>query len=465
MALRTLMKRKELNDATKALTEARAKVEAMQKREAELEQAIAEAETDEERAAVEESVTEYEQEAKDVDEAVRSLEEKVAGIEAEIADLERAQEVPAEEPVPAQEVKEVRTERNYRAMDKRSIINRMDAQRRAAMFESEEVKDFLANIRSAFANKRAIGNPGLLVPEVFIGLIRENIEEYSKLYKHVNVRRVAGNGREVIEGTIPEAVWTDCCANVNELALNFYDAEVACWNVGGYLPVCKSTLEDSDIDLAAEIITVLGAAIGRALDKAILFGTGTRMPMGIYTRLAQTAAPAGYPATAYPWVDLHTTNITGIAASSDPATTIANLMLAFMPMKGKYSRGEKVFVMNEKTYTQLKAFLVSANAAGAIVSALDGTMPVIGGVVEVLDFVPDDVIIGGYFDLYLLAERSGMSIEESDHAMFLNRKRVYMANARYDGLPVIPEGFVVASFSEDPITPPDFAPDTANQGN
>ena len=465
MALRTLMKRKELNDANKALTEARAKVESMQKREAELEQAIAEAETDEERAAVEESVTEYEQEAKDAEAAVKSLEERVAGIEAELADLERAQE-PAPQPEAAPETKpEQRSERNYKAMDKRSIINRMDAQRRAAMFESEEVKDFLANIRSAFANKRAIGNPGLLVPEVFIGLIRENIEEYSKLYKHVNVRRVAGNGREVIEGTIPEAVWTDCCANVNELALNFYDAEVACWNVGGYLPVCKSTLEDSDIDLAAEIITVRGAAIGRALDKAILFGTGTRMPMGVYTRLAQTAAPAGYPATAYPWADLHTTNITGVAVSTDPATVVNNLMLAFMPMKGTYSRGEKTFVMNEKTYTQLKALLVSVNAAGAIVSGLDATMPVIGGVVEVLDFIPDGVIIGGYFDLYLLAERAGMTIEESDHAMFLNRKRVYMANARYDGLPVIPEGFVVANMTEDTITPPTFAPDTANQGN
>lgn len=465
MALRTLMKRKELNDATKALTEARNKVEAMQKREAELEQAIAEAETDEERAAVEESVTEYEQEAKDAEAAVKSLEERVAGIEAELADLERAQE-PAPQPENAPETKpEQRTERNYRAMDKRSIINRMDAQRRAAMFESEEVKDFLANIRSAFANKRAIGNPGLLVPEVFIGLIRENIEEYSKLYKHVNVRRVAGNGREVIEGTIPEAVWTDCCANVNELALNFYDAEVACWNVGGYLPVCKSTLEDSDIDLAAEIITVLGAAIGRALDKAILFGTGTRMPMGVYTRLAQTAAPAGYPATSYPWADLHETNIQQVASAQTPADAVTNLMYAFMMMKGTYSRGEKVFVMNETTYTKLKAAMISANAAGAIVSALDGTMPVIGGIVEVLDFVPDNIIIGGYFDLYLLAERAGMTIEESDHAMFLNRKRVYMANARYDGLPVIPEAFAVANLGTGTITPPTFAPDTANQGN
>lgn len=464
MALRTLMKRKELNDANKALTEARAKVEAMQKREAELEQAIAEAETDEERAAVEESVTEYEQEAKDAEAAVKSLEERVAGIEAELADLERAQE-PAPQPEAAPETKpEQRSERNYRAMDKRSIINRMDAQRRAAMFESEEVKDFLANIRSAFANKRAIGNPGLLVPEVFIGLIRENIEEYSKLYKHVNVRRVAGNGREVIEGTIPEAVWTDCCANVNELALNFYDAEVACWNVGGYLPVCKSTLEDSDIDLAAEIITVLGAAIGRALDKAILFGTGTRMPMGVYTRLAQTVAPAGYPATAYPWADLHATNVLTISGGTGVQLFQA-LIGAFGAAKGKYSRGEKVFVMNEATYTGLRTQALSINAAGAIVSGIDGTMPVIGGVIEVLDFIPNGVIIGGYFDLYLLAERSGMTIEESDHAMFLNRKRVYMANARYDGLPVIPEAFAVALLGEGTITPPDFAPGTANQGN
>ena len=90
-------------------------------------------------------------------------------------------------------------------------------------------------------------------------------------------------------------------------------------------------------------------------------------------------------------------------------------------------------------------------------------MPVIGGIIEVLDFMPDGMIVGGYFDLYLLAERSGMKIEESDHAMFLNRKRVYMANARYDGLPVIPEAF--AAIIPTGTTNPDFAEDTANQGN
>ena len=38
--------------------------------------------------------------------------------------------------------------------------------------------------------------------------------------------------------------------------------------------------------LAGEIIDALGRAIGLALDKAILYGTGTRMPLGIVTRLA-----------------------------------------------------------------------------------------------------------------------------------------------------------------------------------
>lgn len=462
MALRTLMKRKELNDATKALTEARNKVEAMQKREAELEQAIAEAETDEERAAVEESVTEFEQEAKDAEAAVKSLEERVAGIEAELADLERAQE-PAPQPEAAPETKtEERNERNFSAMDKRSIFSKMDAQTRTAMFEREDVKHFLGEVRSALIEKRAITNGSLLVPEVFIGLIRQNIMEYSKLYKHVNVRQVKGNGRVVIEGTIPEAVWTDCCANVNELGLTFNDAEIACWNVGGYIPVCRATIEDSDIDIAAEVVTVLGAAIGMALDKAILFGTGTRMPLGIYTRLAQTAAPADYPATARTWEDLHASHILTMGGSLSGIAFFQALLSGFGAANGKYSRGEKVFVMNETTYTALKSQALSINAAGAIVSGIEGTMPVIGGVIEVLDFVPNDIIIGGYFDLYLLAERSGMTIEESDHAMFLNRKRVYMGNARYDGKPVIPEAFVVVNTYSDTITPPTFAPDTAN---
>lgn len=445
MALRALMKRKELTGLNKQLEELRAKSETFATREAELEQAIEEAETEEEKAAVEEAVESFENEKAENEEKIRSLEERVEGIENELEEIERAQEPPApEEPAPAEPEKKAEPEkRGNEIMNKRSIFAKMDMAKRNEMFERDDVKAFLTEIRSAMKEQRAITGGGLLVPEVFLGLIRENIMEYSKLYKHANVRQISGNGRAVVEGTIPEAVWTDCCADFKQLDLAFNDVEVGCWAVGGYLAVCKANLDDSDIDLASEIIAVLGAGIGRALDKAITFGLGTRMPLGIATRLAQTEAPADYPATARPWADLHTSNVITISAANATGVKLfQNIVTASGAAKGKYSRGELVWVMNETTYTKLKAESLSINAAGAVVAGIEGTMPVAGGVVEVLDFMPDNTIIGGYFDLYLLAEREGISVEQSDHVMFLNRKTVFAGNARYDGKPAIAEGFV-----------------------
>lgn len=445
MALRALMKRKELTGLNKQLEELRAKSETFATREAELEQAIEEAETEEEKAAVEEAVEAFENEKAENEEKVRSLEERVEGIENELEEIERAQEPPApEEPAPAGPEKKAEPEkRGNEIMNKRSIFAKMDMAKRNEMFERDDVKAFLTEIRSAMKEQRAITGGGLLVPEVFLGLIRENIMEYSKLYKHANVRQISGNGRAVVEGTIPEAVWTDCCADFKQLDLAFNDVEVGCWAVGGYLAVCKANLDDSDIELASEIIAVLGAGIGRALDKAITFGIGTRMPLGIATRLAQTEAPADYPATARPWADLHTSNVITISAANATGVKLfQNIVTASGAAKGKYSRGELVWVMNETTYTKLKAESLSINAAGAVVAGIEGTMPVAGGVVEVLDFMPDNTIIGGYFDLYLLAEREGISVEQSDHVMFLNRKTVFAGNARYDGKPAIAEGFV-----------------------
>ena len=98
--------------------------------------------------------------------------------------------------------------------------------------------------------------------------------------------------------------------------------------------------------------------------------------------------------------------------------------------------------MNEKTYTKIIAESVSINAAGAVVAGVNGTMPIVGGAIEVLDFIPDDVVIGGYFDLYLLAERAGTKIGQSEHVQFIEDNTVFKGTARYDGTPVIDEAFV-----------------------
>lgn len=456
MALRALMLKKDLDNKRKALQALRDQDVEYESRNAELEQSIEEVSTDEERTAVEEAITEYESDLKGHEQAKADLEEQIRALEAELDELEKAQEPADPEPM-----KEERKE--FKTMETRKFF-RMSNQERDAFFARDDVQNYLGEIRSCIKEKRALTNVGLTIPEVFLGLLRENIMDYSKLYKHVHVRSITGEGRAVVMGTIPEAVWTDCCANLNELDLAFNDVELDCWKVGGYFAVCNANLEDSDVALATELVTAIGQAIGLALDKAILYGTGTRMPLGVVTRLAQTSAPADYPATARTWADLHTTNIKSItAANSTGAKLFAEIVKDFGAAKSIYSRGTKVWVMNETTYTALVAEAMVVDAGGAIVSGVNGVMPVVGGAIEVLDFIPDNVIIGGYFDLYLLAERAGQKFATSEHVRFLQDQTVFKGTARYDGQPAIAEGFVAIGINNTtPTATMTFAPDDAN---
>lgn len=460
--LKKLLLSKKISDKRTALSELVKKDEDFKKRNEDLETAIKESTTEEEQAELGQMVDDLEAEETEHEDSKKSLEEEIRALEKELEELEEKDEKPV--PAPGEEPKE-RKERKEVNFMKFRRFREMPMEQRAVIFERDDVKEFIQNVRSCMSQKRALTNVGLLVPEVFLGLIRENVIEYSKLWKHVNVVSISGNGREVIEGTYPEAVWTECCAILNELDLAFNDVEVDCYKVGGYIPVCNARLEDSDVDLADAILVALGAAIGFALDKAILYGTGTKMPQGVVTRLAQTEAPADYPATARPWVDLHTKNIKSIAAQETGAALISEIVKAFGNAKSKYSRGEKVFVMNDTTYTALAAATVVPTADGRLVSAVVDRMPVVGGIIEVLNFIPDNVIIGGYFDLYLLAERKGITLAQSEHVQFIQDRTVFRGTARYDGKPAIAEGFVAVGIEG--VTPNatmTFAPDTANQG-
>ena len=461
MALKVLRLRKKLNDAQKALEALREMDAEFEKREAELETSIEEAQSEEDSKLVDEEIEKFESEKAEHAAEKEKLEAEVRELEESLAAEEAAQDTNA----PAEEapVEEKREEIKTMSMNRRSMMFGRNEQERSAFFEREDVKAYLGEVRAAMKEKRALTNVGLTIPEAFLGILRENLENYSKLYKHVNVKPLSGDGRMVIEGTIPEAVWTECCANLNELDLAFNDVEVGCNKVAGFFAICNAVLEDSDVDLAAELVTALGQSIGLALDKAILYGTGNHMPLGIVARLAQTSEPAGYPATARTWVDLHTSNVKTIANSVTGIALFQAFMINSAAAKGKYSRGEKVWVMNELTYNWMMAQSMSIDASGAIVAGVNGRMPVVGGIIEVLDFVPNYVIVGGYMDLYLLAERGGQKFAQSEHVRFLNDQTVFKGTARYDGQPAIAEGFVAIGVNgAEPSDSMSFAGDNAN---
>lgn len=465
MALKALMLKRKIDLRRKDLNALIAKDEEMQTRESELAKAIEEATTEEETKTVEEEIDLFNTSKDEHEKEKKALEDEITSLENELKEEEDKQDTtpmaaPAEQPKAEERKVEI-------AMSKRNIFDKMDIQTRNAIFAQDDVKAWVGEFRSAIREKRALNNIALTIPEVFLGYLRQNIENYSKLYRHVTVRAINGTGREVVQGAIPEAIWTECCANINELDLSWSDVETGCFKVSGFFKVCNATLEDSDINLAAELLTAIGQAIGYALDKAILYGKNTsannKMPLGIVSRLAQTEQPADYSATARAWADLHTTHILTIANTVTGLDLFKTILLDSVLIDGKYARGEKVWVMNETTRTFLMAQGMNINGDGQIVVPMSDRMPVIGGIIEVLDFMPNYVIVGGYFELYLLAERAGQKFAQSEHAFFLQDATAFKGTARYDGTPVIAEAFLALGVNG---TTPDatmtFAADKAN---
>ena len=187
------------------------------------------------------------------------------------------------------------------------------------------------------------------------------------------------------------------------------------------------------------------------------------MPLGIVTRLAQTSAPSDYPANAPAWTDLHTTNIIKIDSTLTGAEFWSALMLAAGNTFTRYSRGNQFWAMNSKTYALLKSKVITFTATGDIVSNVFGTLPIINGDIDILEFIPDGDIIGGYGDLYLWAQRSGTVIDMSEHVMFIQDNTVYRGKERADGAPIIPGAFVAINIENKAVTTVmDFAADNAN---
>lgn len=474
MALKQIMLRKKIDMKRSELNQLISKDADFATREAELEIAIGEATTEEEQTTVTEQVEAFETEKKEHEEAKTALEEEIAGLEEELSAAEadppqdRGFQIPEmrerrERTMPTMNINIRSLPMNVRAFDA------LPMEWREQIVKRSEVKAFLDKLRSCKGNNRAISGAELEIPIVFLELISENIYRYSKLLNRVRVRSVRGEARQTIAGTVPEAIWTEMCGAINELPFVFNQITMDGYKVAGYVPVCNSLLEDTDIELASWIIEMLSESIAYAIDKAILYGKGGsyNMPMGIVTRLAQTSKPSNYPANAPAWVDLHTSNLIKIDGTS---MTGAQFWSALVEATGntfnRYARGTMFWAMNSKTYAKLKSKLITFTATGDIVANLFGTLPIVTGDVDILEFIPDNDIIGGYGDLYLWIDRASMVIDQSEHVQFIQDNTVFRGKARADGQPVIPQAFVGINIANTAVTTVvDFAADTANDAD
>lgn len=469
MALKTIMLRKKIDKKKEELEALNERSAELEKREQEIETAIDEASTEDEQRAVEEEIEKYEKEKKEHEEKKGKLEEDVKKLEDELKKEEEGAPTKKKVETTAGDDKEdeEKKRRMGKNMEKRVGFFGMNMQERSEFFARDDVKGFLQEVRTCIKEKRALTNVGLTIPDVVLPMIREKTEETSKLMKYVTVRKVTGTSRQNIMGEIPEAYWDEMCATLKELDLVFYNMEMDGYKASGFFAVCNAILEDSDVNLATELINAIGKAIGKAIDKAIVYGKGVKMPMGIVTSLLKTEAPEGYPATGREWKNLSKTNVvSGTTENAEGMELFKDIAKAAGVIDNDYDTSEIVWIMNKKTHMNLVAESIGQNSAAAIVAGMNNTMPIVGGNIVELKFIPDNTFIFGYLRNYTLIERAGTTLGQSEHVRFFEDQTVFRGTARYDGQPAIREAFGLYGIGGAPDTKaPLFAGESDVEGS
>lgn len=463
-----LLLKKQRSLKAKKLTELRTRAKQLRAQEDELAQQLAAVE-DAIPEDLEQQITEVTDAQTEVNDQIGTLVDELADLDALIAEVDAGEPAPEDDPPadpPARSRTPAATAPESGRFRSRSRCFASRTQR-DAFYASSPVKTFLQRIRDlASRGVRSVTGAQLTIPKEVLDILRDNLNQYSKLISKVRLRSVSGEARQNIIGKCPEGIWMEMAGALNSLEFRISEIETDGYKVGGFIVIDNYILKDSDIALGEEIMYMLGQSIGYALDKAIVFGLGpnSKMPVGIMTRLAQTAQPAYWGDNQGDWVDLHSSNVLKLnLASANGTAFFIPLLQALAKAKPTFTTDGKVWIMNDLTRQDLQIRALEFNSNAALLSGIENTMPVIGGEIITLEFMPDHMICGGYCGEYLLVEREGGTFASSDIPFFLQDKTVYKGTARYDGQPVSGEAFVGATYDNTEVTTTlRFAPDYVN---
>lgn len=436
MALRKLLNKRKLDELTKELEKVRSEEADFLLRETEIDAREADAikaleemtdeSTQEERQVVEQEADEIEAARAELASELEEKKSEIAELERQIRELE-AELADDEPPV----VSEPEQEAPVVKRSERKEENMKDFETRAQMVERldrEDVRSFYGTLMEAARDKRAVTGAELTIPEVVVDAIITKMGDYAKVKPLVRTVQLNGNGRVILDGQIPEGIWVECCDPLEELALGFTEAELNCYKVGGFVEVCNALLEDSVIALAQYVETKIAQAIAKAVDKAILSGTGStgKQPRGIIPAVTKTAS----------------------------ATDLAGLMAAIAQIDtGEVDLGPITAVMRRSTYyTYIQpATMLPSDAGRLVLQNANGAVLPDGTRVVFSQYAPEDeVLIGDFYSGYILGERKGITLARSEHYKFVEDNTVFKGIARYDGLPVFPDMFVLVTMAVTP---------------
>lgn len=283
--------------------------------------------------------------------------------------------------------------------------------------ESKEYRSaFLKKIQGKELNeveKRAFDSVGAsaAIPTQTADTFIAKMKQIAPMLNEITLLQVTGNVNFAVQGTnAPATIHTE---NAEGTVAGDTIVKVT---LGAYeymkLISISKTVSTMSIDaFEGWLVDILASDIARAIEDAIINGTGTNAPQGI----AALTYDAAHSVT--------------VSASSN--LTYDNICDAMGNLEGAYIPNAK-FLMNSKTLFKAVMKIKDDSKAPIVMRNPDGTYSVMGMPVLLSSYVADDDIYFGDFTKVVANLSQDVKVESSDIAGFNRNAIDYKATAMFD---------------------------------
>ena len=290
--------------------------------------------------------------------------------------------------------------------------------------------------------QQALSNGDITLPTTVIDAVFDELQTSHPLLSRINFRPSRG-ATEIMMALNPYqmATWGEiCAAAVTEISAGFVKVKTGEFSLTAYIPVCYTLVELGPVWIDEFVRQVLYEALSNGLEYAIIDGTGNNMPIGMTRQVGSNVSVTGgvYPQK------------TPVAITNFTPSTVGPLLsqLALDPSGKPRQVRDVIMVVNPVDY-------YSRVFPATTVQSMDGTYrrDVLPAPMEVIQSAAVPIgraVLGlGYRYLATVGQNTGPEgrIRYSDHALFLQRQRLYLAELLANGYPMDNNAFFVLDIS------------------
>lgn len=338
---------------------------------------------------------------------------------------------------------DIRTEYTQEIQNMQQDVDRQILAARGVRQLTSEERTYYQRLGEAMRSnnpQQAIENLDLVLPETVVNSVFDDLRTNHPLLSVINFVPAAGAVRMIVNTDgYQAAAWGELCDEiVKELSSGFKVIDTTMKKLSAFIPVCKAMLDLGPEWLDRYIREVLYEALANGMEYGIVAADGASGPVGMIRQVGEGVSVVD---GAYPEKE-------AVALTDITPASIGTLVggLAVSP-GGKYRVvRDLIFVVNPVDY-------FTKVMPATTLQAPDGTyrndvMPYPMQIIQSAA-VPEGKAVMGIASMYFAAAGTSKQgrIEYSDHAKFLEDKRVYLIKAYANGMPKDNNSFVVLDIS------------------